>query len=467
MRTVLTIGREPDNDFVINLPIVSGHHARLTWQGVDGQALLEDLGSSNGTALGQLERKIQRSTITAADTIYFGNHPVPGAELLAWVDPSMAPSLLLHGNDMVVGRDPGCHRVIDRQAVSGRHARFRRSGERITVEDLGSSNGTFVNGKPVREPTEVRFGDLISLGVDSFRLTTGSAPVASTQRLDAIKPAITPRPTPTLQVDTYNPAPISTATATATATAGPATAADWVYPVVLVALLLQAPFLAGAIGIIWGDRPPESSFLLGLAAVWIGLSAGVFGLMLDLKYPEDRSIASFWLTRAAILGAVCLGGCLLMQVVATATSSLAGSGLGSFAVLVLASWVGLAAGSVIVLVAPGRPAAFGALAAALVGLGLFGGGPWSLDRSASPIRLASNIAPSRWAFEGLLVAESDARPAPGPAGEARPTRDLAEEYFPSETDRMGPRADAMALGSMLIGLLGVGVFLVKASGSDR
>ena len=448
MRTVLTIGREPDNDLVINLPIVSGHHARVTWEGVPGQALIEDLGSSNGMALGQIDRKVTRSTLTASDVVYLGNHPIPGSELLAWVDPSLAPSLLLHGAEMVVGRDPGCHRVIDRPTISGRHARFRRSGDRIILEDLGSSNGTFVNGRPVKEPTEVRFGDLIGLGVDSFRLATGSTPVASTQRMDAARPAITSRPTPTIQVEAYPSA------------AGRSTAAGWVHPFTLVALLLQAPILAVAIGLL-SVGVASASFLLSLAAVWFGLSTGAFGLLLDPKCPEGRpgaGRAGFWPSRLAILGGLCVGECLLAQVVASATGGLKGSGVGVFGLLVLASWVGLAAGALIVLLAPNRPVAWSSLGLALVALGLFGGGPGSLPRSAPVIRMASNAAPSRWAFEGLLVAESEVRPMP------ETTSDLAEAYFPAETDRMGPRADAMALASMLIGLLGVGAFLVTSSG---
>jgi hypothetical protein len=49
---VLGIGRDADNDFVVDLPGVSGHHARILWGGLHGQALIEDLGSEEGTAVG-------------------------------------------------------------------------------------------------------------------------------------------------------------------------------------------------------------------------------------------------------------------------------------------------------------------------------------------------------------------------------------------------------------------------------
>ena len=83
---VLTIGREPDNDFVVDLLMVSGHHARVIWNGEPGKATIEDLGSSNGTAVGSPDQKITRATFTASDTIYLGSYAVPAAQILARVD---------------------------------------------------------------------------------------------------------------------------------------------------------------------------------------------------------------------------------------------------------------------------------------------------------------------------------------------------------------------------------------------
>ena len=212
-------------------------------------------------------------------------------------------------------------------------------------------------------------------------------------------------------------------------------------------------------------------FLLSLAALWFGLSTGVFGLLLDPRRPQggpSPGDSGFWLSRFLILGALCVVECVLAEVVVFPMGGLQGPGLPAFGLLILASSVGLAVGSLIVLLVPYPPIACAGLVAALVGLCLFGGGPWSLPRSAAVVRLASNAAPSRWAFEGLLVSESDVRPMPEPVDGANTgeVRDLAEDYFPIESERMGARADAMALASMLIGLLGVGVFLVRFSGED-
>ncbi|MDH5490639.1 MAG: FHA domain-containing protein, partial [Myxococcales bacterium] len=52
---------------------------------------------------------------------------------------------------------------MDEPTVSGRHARFSWEGRHILVEDLGSANGTFVNGKRI-ERAHVRAGDDVRLG---------------------------------------------------------------------------------------------------------------------------------------------------------------------------------------------------------------------------------------------------------------------------------------------------------------
>jgi pSer/pThr/pTyr-binding forkhead associated (FHA) protein len=55
--------------------------------------------------------------------------------------------------------------------VSRRHCRFTRTGDRVLVQDLESYNGTFVNGKRVRNPLPLRDGDELSLGHCSFRVS--------------------------------------------------------------------------------------------------------------------------------------------------------------------------------------------------------------------------------------------------------------------------------------------------------
>jgi hypothetical protein len=68
------------------------------------------------------------------------------------------------GSDpLVIGRLPECEIVLQDSNVSRRHAELRRSGDGVFVTDLGSTNGTRVNGTPVREQM-LTSGDEVSVG---------------------------------------------------------------------------------------------------------------------------------------------------------------------------------------------------------------------------------------------------------------------------------------------------------------
>ncbi|GAA1060677.1 hypothetical protein GCM10009573_21040 [Agromyces bracchium] len=64
----------------------------------------------------------------------------------------------------VVGRDPSCGIVLDVDGMSRRHARIVRTGDTVTIEDAGSTNGTSVNGTEAGLPHELHHGDLVRLG---------------------------------------------------------------------------------------------------------------------------------------------------------------------------------------------------------------------------------------------------------------------------------------------------------------
>ena len=67
------------------------------------------------------------------------------------------------GGRLVLGRSPGCQLVFDDDTVSRRHAELRMTDGRWILRDLGSSNGTWVNGRQVME-AEVIPGDEVQLG---------------------------------------------------------------------------------------------------------------------------------------------------------------------------------------------------------------------------------------------------------------------------------------------------------------
>ena len=77
--------------------------------------------------------------------------------------------IAVHG-PVIVGRNPGADIVIGAGYVSGRHARFTLMGQNLFVEDLGSTNGTSVNGRTIGEPTSLRNKDVVTIGDVDIRV---------------------------------------------------------------------------------------------------------------------------------------------------------------------------------------------------------------------------------------------------------------------------------------------------------
>jgi hypothetical protein len=65
---------------------------------------------------------------------------------------------------VVIGRSPGADIVIGEDFVSGRHARISPAGGGAVIEDLGSTNGTLVNGARLTSSRALQPGDTIDIG---------------------------------------------------------------------------------------------------------------------------------------------------------------------------------------------------------------------------------------------------------------------------------------------------------------
>jgi pSer/pThr/pTyr-binding forkhead associated (FHA) protein len=76
---------------------------------------------------------------------------------------------VLRKDKIVVGRDPGCDLALDYVDVSRRHAILRCTDTEVTIEDMGSTNGTKVNDEKVESVQVLRPRDVITLG-KGFRL---------------------------------------------------------------------------------------------------------------------------------------------------------------------------------------------------------------------------------------------------------------------------------------------------------
>lgn len=74
------------------------------------------------------------------------------------------------GEEATMGRAAGCSITVDDTYASQLHARlFQRDGA-LHVEDLGSTNGTYVNGRKVEAPMPVKPGDRVKVGATVFEV---------------------------------------------------------------------------------------------------------------------------------------------------------------------------------------------------------------------------------------------------------------------------------------------------------
>lgn len=107
-----------------------------------------------------------RATATRAPRLYAapGGHVPAGA----------GPAHVLDKPTVVIGRATDCDVRLSDPGVSRRHVELRHDGHRVRLRDLGSTNGTLVNGTRVTE-TELRDGDRIRVGSTTLVLRTGEA----------------------------------------------------------------------------------------------------------------------------------------------------------------------------------------------------------------------------------------------------------------------------------------------------
>lgn len=75
--------------------------------------------------------------------------------------------------ELVLGRSSKTDIQIDQESVSRSHARITRVGRSVLIEDLGSTNGTFVNDEQIEGQYRLRNGDLIKIGRTIFKYIAG------------------------------------------------------------------------------------------------------------------------------------------------------------------------------------------------------------------------------------------------------------------------------------------------------
>lgn len=196
VRGVLAVGRGSGNDVVLTDPLASSRHATFSDQ--SGVVTVTDLASRNGTEVnGQTLAANTARTLSPSDEIRIGRtiFRVVATHGPAVVEPdsqtvaaavrpvSEAQHSIRPGEKAVlrIGRGRDADIVVPDPKASRYHAELRRVGDGWQLTDLGSANGTFVNGKRIQR-AEVRPQDLIQIGSYAFTVDSTSVQVAGDGR---------------------------------------------------------------------------------------------------------------------------------------------------------------------------------------------------------------------------------------------------------------------------------------------
>lgn len=93
--------------------------------------------------------------------------PSGSALLIAHSGPNKGARFLLDTDESIAGRHPNAEIFLDDVTVSRRHAKFTRKGETFLLSDIGSLNGTYINGDRI---DEIQLNSGVQVQIGKFRL---------------------------------------------------------------------------------------------------------------------------------------------------------------------------------------------------------------------------------------------------------------------------------------------------------
>ena len=198
--SVFAIGSDPECDIVIDEETVSPRHAELIIQ--QDEITLKNVSQRRSVFINDVP-VVKEQKLNAWDVIRLGDseleivdplsertpQPEKAPEQATVIRPAVSPWMLkavsapLDGqyfsltNGAILGREKSSDIVVPLSYVSRKHAKFAVKNEKLFIEDLNSSNGTYINGERIKS-AELRNGD--ELRLDEFVFTV-VGPVSKTE----------------------------------------------------------------------------------------------------------------------------------------------------------------------------------------------------------------------------------------------------------------------------------------------
>ncbi len=181
----LVVGRDPGRcKMVMEHASVSAVHAQFSLQG-DRVELADK--SANGTFVNGI--RVKTAELHDGDYITFGRYSGKSLIFRSGLEPQLKmENIDLSKDHLVIGRDPGCDIVIAHPVVSKKHAEIVKQNGKSLVVDLGSVNGTFVNGIRVKRH-ELQELDRVVIGPSELHFHGGALthiPDGRVVRLDSV-----------------------------------------------------------------------------------------------------------------------------------------------------------------------------------------------------------------------------------------------------------------------------------------
>lgn len=124
-------------------------------------------GSTTRVSVQQVRSRSKASSVTQGRSSSGGGRPIAKAKpqrILVLEPGELAGAEYPLEDEISIGRSKSCQIHLDSNYISQLHARMSKTRQGIILDDLGSTNGTFLNNEKITRPTKVQLGDRIRVG---------------------------------------------------------------------------------------------------------------------------------------------------------------------------------------------------------------------------------------------------------------------------------------------------------------